>query len=141
MVKKRHEKQKEEIKRNQLFSFAIRHRAEDRLLGVARIYWITWSNGTAWLQLAIGAAADRREGYAADALDLLLHYAFAELNLHRLTVRVPAFDEDSVRLLEAAGFTIEVRQREARQIGGRYFDLLFLGMLQPEWLERRQESA
>jgi RimJ/RimL family protein N-acetyltransferase len=77
------EKQMEETKN--LFHFTLRLRSDNRLVGLARIFWIDFHNGTGVLNLGIGDASDRRHGYGSDALDLLLRFAFDELNLHRLS--------------------------------------------------------
>jgi len=41
------------------------------LVGLARIDWIDFHNGSGVLNLGIGDAADRGHGYASDALELL----------------------------------------------------------------------
>jgi|NGEPerStandDraft_6_1074524.scaffolds.fasta_scaffold42847_3 RimJ/RimL family protein N-acetyltransferase len=77
------EKQMEEAKN--LIHFTIRARVDNRLVGLARIFWIDFHTGTGVLNLGIGDASDRRRGYGSDALNLLLRFAFDELNLHRLS--------------------------------------------------------
>jgi RimJ/RimL family protein N-acetyltransferase len=139
-VKKRHEKTKDAEQKASHFPFALREREGDRLVGLVELRWISWPNRTAWLRLAIGDPADHGKGYGRDALQLILRYAFAELNLNRVAVKVPEYNEAALRFYQQAGFSIEVRQREARQVGGRFFDLLWLGMLQPEWLASRSEN-
>jgi RimJ/RimL family protein N-acetyltransferase len=137
MVKKEYEaieKQMEEEKN--LFHFTIRRRADDRLIGKAVIEWIDWTNGNGWLRLGIGAPEDRRRGLGSQALRLLLRYAFAELNLFRVTAMVPAYNEGAVRLLQKFGFMDEVRRRKAIQRDGEFWDLISFGLLSSEWKSR-----
>jgi RimJ/RimL family protein N-acetyltransferase len=75
------EKKPEESTR--LFYFTIRKREENRLVGFIRIELLDWNHRTASLQLGIGDAADRNQGFGTQPLKLLLRYAFTELNLHR----------------------------------------------------------
>jgi RimJ/RimL family protein N-acetyltransferase len=131
-IKKKYEEAEKEKSHNR-FVFAIRTRADDRLIGFARLERIEWSNGAGWLALGIGAADDRGKGYGAEALRLILRYAFDELNLHRLTTATCEYNPGALRFLERAGFKIEVRKRQAIQRDGRRWDELWLGLLREEW--------
>jgi RimJ/RimL family protein N-acetyltransferase len=85
------------------------------------------------LELGIGDPNDRRHGFGSEALRLILRYAFAELNLYRLSVMVPEYNPPALSLFTKAGFVEEVRRREALQRDGRYWDALHLGLLREEW--------
>jgi RimJ/RimL family protein N-acetyltransferase len=125
------EKQMEESKN--LFHFTMRLKQDNRLLGLARIYWIDFHNGTGVLNLGIGETSDRCKGYGSDALALLLRFAFGELNLHRLSAWPAADNLAFFHLAEKAGFTEEARRREAAFHDGRYLDVVMLGLLRAEW--------
>lgn len=134
MVKKEYEaieKQMDEDKN--LFHFTIRARTDDHLIGKAVIEWVDWMNGNGWLRLGIGAAEDRRKGFGSQALRMLLRYAFAELNLFRVTAMVPAYNEGAMRLLKNFGFMDEVRRRKAIDRDGELWDLIAFGLLASEW--------
>jgi RimJ/RimL family protein N-acetyltransferase len=134
-VKKRHEElAKEAEKRHDAFNFAIRLRADERLLGLVRVFRIEWTHGSGQLQLGIGAASDRGRGYGAEALNLILRYAFDELNLHRLTAITSDYNPGAIRFFERAGFQVEVRRRRAIQRDGKRWDAVMLGLLREEWL-------
>ena len=125
------EKQMDETKN--LFHFTLRLREDNRLVGLARIFWIDFHNGTGVLNLGIGDVLDRRHGYGSDALDLLLRFAFNDLNLHRLTVWPSVDNIPFIQVVEKAGFKEEARRREAAFHNGRYWDVLFMGLLRTEW--------
>ncbi len=133
-IKKRYA---DDAKDKQHFVFALRTRADDRLIGFAALRWAEWTHQWALLSLGIGAAEDRDRGYEAEALKLILRYAFTELNLHRVNAVVFEYDVRLLQLLERAGFQIEVRRREAIRREGRRWDALHLGLLRAEW-ERGQ---
>jgi len=125
------EKQMEETKN--LFHFTLRARDDNRLVGLARIFRIDFHNGTGALNLGIGDASDRRHGYGSDALNLLLHFAFDELNLHRLSVWPSADNLPFIQMVEKAGFEEEARRREAVFHDGSYWDEVLLGLLRTKW--------
>lgn len=114
--------------------FSIRTHPEDRLIGTASLEGIEVFNGSAQdLRIAIGEADARGRGYGGAALALLLNYAFHELNLHRVTVRLPAYNGPGLRFFGRAGFRLEARRRLAFQRAGRRWDELILGLLCSEW--------
>jgi RimJ/RimL family protein N-acetyltransferase len=141
-VKKGYEKVEKSMEEDKnLFYFTIRERPEERLVGFARIYWVSWTHAAAFLQLGIGDMNDRRRGYGSQALELLLRYAFEELNLYRLTALVPEYNQAAQRFFEKAGFVIEVRRRQALNREGRRWDLLHMGLLRDEWLPVSGQSG
>ncbi len=140
MVKKQYEKLEKQVEEDKnLYYFAIRARGDDRLIGKAAIQWIEWANGNGYLRLGIGAAEDRHKGYGSQAMRMLLRFAFAELNLHRVTANVPEYNEAAIALLQKMGFTEEVRRRKALERDGRRWDMLMFGLLNDEW--RNQVKA
>lgn len=134
MIKKQYEKLEKQIEEDKnLYHFTIRAKADDRLIGKAVIQWIEWTNGNGWLRLGIGAAEDRRKGYGSQVLQLLLRFAFAELNLFRVSAAVPEYNEAAIALLRKFGFTQEVCRRSALERDGRRWDLYVFGLLRDEW--------
>jgi len=130
--KKLEEMEKEAEKRNQ-FNFAIRARSDDRLIGLARLRRIQWTHGVATLELSIGRPEERGQGYASEALRMILRFAFDELNLHRIGVDTFEYNAGALRFLERHGFVVEVRRRQAINRDGRRWDALMLGLLRDEW--------
>lgn len=134
LVKKEYESIEKKMEEDKnLFYFTIRAREDDHLIGKAVIEWVDWTNGNGWIRLGIGAAEDRRRGLGSQTLGLILRYAFAELNLFRVSAMVPEYNEGAIRLLKKFGFVEEVRRRQAVQRDGRTWDLLTFGQLRSEW--------
>ena len=139
MVKKQYEKLEKQIEEDKnLYHFMIRAKADDRLIGKAVVHRIEWTNGNCFVQLGIGSAEDRRKGYGTQALQMLLRFAFAELNLFRVTAFVPEYNEVAVALLQKFGFTQEVCRRRALERDGRRWDLYVFGLLKDEWQHRER---
>ena len=143
-MKKKYEKLEKEIEESKdQFYFTIRLRSDDpeqddRLVGFARLYEIEWTHSVGLITLGIGAPDDRHKGYGSDALDLLLRYAFAELNLFRLSAQIPEYNPVALHLFQKAGFVEEVRCRQALNRDGRFWDLLHVGLLRDEWYAARE---
>lgn len=123
------------------YSFAIRLRADDRLIGAARLDRIEWSHGCAWLSFLIGDPGDRGHGYGSETFDLILRYAFDELNLYRLTVRVFEYNLVGLEFLKMAGFQVEVRQRQAVHRLGRRWDILLMGLIHDDWVRLDRQGG
>ena len=79
---------------------------------------------------------DRGQGYASEAILLLLRYFFQELRYQKVTVHVYSFNEPSLRLHEKLGFQVEGRLRRMVFTRGQHFDDIVLGMTVEEFTER-----
>jgi RimJ/RimL family protein N-acetyltransferase len=134
MVKKGYESLEKEIEEDKnLFYFTIRAREDDRLLGKAVLECIDWTNGNGYLRIGIGSGEDRGRGLGTQALGLLLRFAFAELNLFRVTMVVPEYNLAAIALVRKFAFVEEVRRRQALLREDRIWDLLVFGLLRSEW--------
>jgi RimJ/RimL family protein N-acetyltransferase len=134
MIKKQYEKLEKQIEEDKnIYHFMIRAKADDRLIGKAIIQWIEWTNGNGFIRIGIGAAEDRRKGYGTQALRMLLRFAFAELNLFRVSAIVPEYNEGGIALLQKFGFVQEVCRRKSLERDGRRWDLYVFGLLNEEW--------
>jgi len=142
MIKKQYEKLEKQIEEDKnLYHFMIRAKADDRLIGKAVIQWIEWANGNGFVRLGIGSADDRRKGYGSQALQMLLRFAFAELNLFRASAIVAEYNEGAIALLHKFGFTQEVCRRKSLERDGRRWDLYVFGLLNEEWRDHAQAWA
>lgn len=140
-VKKRYESIEKEIdKSKNAFYFTIRSSEDGALLGFVRLFWIEWTNATAWIQIGIGSPDERNQPYASEALQLVLRFAFQELNLYRLSALVAEDDPAGINLLQGAGFIEEVRRRKAVQRNGQICDQLLMGLLQEEWITTEEKA-
>jgi RimJ/RimL family protein N-acetyltransferase len=137
MVKKVYEKLEKEIEEEKnMYYFAIRAREDDRLIGKALVHRIEWSNGNGMIRLGIGSADDQRKGYGKQAMQMLLRFVFAELNMFRISAVVPEYNEAAVALFKKFGFIEEVRRRQALDRDGRHWDMLVFGLLKDEWQDQ-----
>ena len=120
--------------------FTIRTLAEDKLIGDIGLDIVNWPGRDAFVGLGIGKRDFWGRGYGTDAMQLILRYAFLEVNLRRVTLTVFEYNPRAIRSYEKAGFRHEGRERKSLNRDGRRWDMLFMGILREEWLERNMES-
>lgn len=116
-----------------VFLFAIRLLGDDDLLGLLEMDGVDWSNGTTFVSIGIGEAANRQKGYGYEAMQLALNFAFNELNLHRVCLTVFDYNAAAVALYERLGFVREGVYREHIHRDGRRYDMYLYGVLRHEW--------
>jgi RimJ/RimL family protein N-acetyltransferase len=119
--------------RSDMAMFAIRSRAEDRLIGTCQLLAIHPVHRSAELQIRLGDPAARGQGFGTAAVRLLAAFGFEDLNLHRIYLNVFADNLRAQACYAKAGFVEEGRAREAAWIGGRWVDQVTMGLLRSDW--------
>jgi RimJ/RimL family protein N-acetyltransferase len=117
--------------RTDLALFAIRRVHEGDLIGTCQLERIHPVYRSAELQVRIGLPEHRGRGYGPQAVRLLLQFAFADLNLHRVSLHVFADNAAAVRCYEKAGFVREGLLRQAAFVDGKWKDIVLMGILRP----------
>jgi RimJ/RimL family protein N-acetyltransferase len=77
--------------------------------------------------------ASSGQGYATEAAHRLLHLAFDDLGLHRVTARLDADNDSSARLAARLGMRQEAHLVQNEWFKGRWSDELQFAMLEDEW--------
>jgi RimJ/RimL family protein N-acetyltransferase len=126
------EKEKAESHGHVNFFFAVHQKLDDKLAGFVRIPHVLWSNNISRVRFDI-PDTEWMHTYGLELVQLVLNYAFNELNLFVITVDVSETDETTRAVLEQAGFVLEVRQRQALYRHNRYLDLLIYAIQRPAW--------
>ena len=85
----------------------------------------------------IGEASARGKGVGRAAQALGLDRAFAEFGLQKVWSEVLADNDAALKAQAAAGFRREGYLRRHMFKGGRFHDVVLLGILAEEWRERR----
>jgi RimJ/RimL family protein N-acetyltransferase len=82
-------------------------------------------------RLAVGLYDTRKlgRGLGREAITLVLAHAFGPLGLHRVSLRVVAYNERAIRCYRACGFREEGREREAAYVAGQWYDDVMMGVL------------
>ncbi len=85
------------------------------------------------LGIVIGEKAHWGRGYGQEAIKLLLDYGFHLLNLNNIMVGVFAYNQRAINCYRKVGFREVGRRRQARIIGGKKYDVVFMDMLAQEF--------
>jgi RimJ/RimL family protein N-acetyltransferase len=125
---------------NSGYEFAIHTLSDDRFIGTVGIDGIDWAAGNCWVGIGIGERDYWGKGYGSDAMDLILRFAFASLNLKRMSLDVFEYNRRAYLSYCKCGFKEEGRLRQWMKRGGERFDLIYMGILREEW-EARQTTA
>lgn len=120
--------------REHVFAFNIRTLEGDRLIGFVSLWIVSWASGEAGVGIGLGEPADRGRGYGTDAMRLVLRYAFAELNLARVSLEALAHNTRAIRSYEKAGFKLEGVQREWERRDGHRADVVGMGILAADYV-------
>ena len=108
--------------------------SDDRAVGTFSFDQIDTIN----LSLEIGnvmIGEHTHKGLASDALLLLINFAFAQLNMHRLYLEVWAGNTTAIGLYKKFGFELEGVARQSRFSDGHYRDIAHMGLLREDWLK------
>lgn len=81
----------------------------------------------------IGEDDCRGKGIGSAAARLILDYAFDELKLNRVFLRVFANNKRAIRSYEKAGFKYEGTFRDDVIIDGVAYDIVYMAVLKDEW--------
>ncbi len=110
-------------------SFAIHLRGQPKPIGVISLMNFSDANSSAELSVIVGHPEDRHHGYGAEAIAVLLDYAFGDLGLNRVGLSVFDFNVDAVSAYEKLGFREEGRLRRALERDGAFHDAILMSVL------------
>lgn len=106
---------------------------EGRLVGEIKLHSVNAQDQRASMAIAIYDRTLLGLGIGTEAIHLLLRHAFFELELHRIGIRVLAYNERAIRAYAKCGFVIEGRERETAFVDGKWYDDLMMGLLSSEY--------
>ena len=122
-------------------AWAVEH--EGRLLGEARLDALDRHDARARLAIGFFDPNKLGKGLGREAVRLVLAHAFGTLGLHRVSLRVVAYNTRAIRCYSACGFVVEGREREAALVGGERHDDIMMGVLAREFrpIDEQPEAA
>ena len=119
--------------------FRLRTLSDDRLVGYVVLYDIYWNLQSANIGIAIGDPADRGCGSGRDGMQLMLRYAFNELNLYRVGLTVLERNQAARRMYERVGFVTEGVMRGSDYRDGVRGNDVMMSILVDEWRQRNPD--
>ncbi|MGE3540907.1 MAG: GNAT family N-acetyltransferase [Candidatus Tectimicrobiota bacterium] len=116
--------------RDNVFLAIILHEGE-RHIGNIKLGPIHWIHRYADIGLLIGEKDCWGQGYATEAIQLVVEYAFNTLNLHKLTAGCYALNAGSLHAFRKVGFLVEGTRLQHFYYDGSYIDEILLGLVNP----------
>jgi RimJ/RimL family protein N-acetyltransferase len=114
-------------------SYIIVDKNTETPIGVVSLINIDYKNRNAECIIDIGEKEYWGQGYGTESLKLLLDFAFYEMNLHRIMLKVFSFNERAVKLYNRLGFQKEGISRQSLFRNGIWHDIIHMGILQEEY--------
>ena len=105
----------------------------DELIGSVGLAHINWINRSAVLGVFIGDEKYRNNGYGTEAINLLLEYSFRYINLHSIRLELLDINERAHKCYLKCGFKDMGRSREKIFVNGKYYDTLYMDIIENEF--------
>jgi len=115
-------------------NFIIAHKEDESYIGQLDLFRLDWKLRCGELGIVIGVEMDRSCGYGAEALELMLRYAFLTLGLERVELTVDMGNVRAKHCYGKAGFVLEGVKRHAHYREGAFCDVGMMSVLRDEWL-------
>jgi ribosomal-protein-alanine N-acetyltransferase len=118
---------------HQAVYWAVTLRGDSQVLGLVGL--AAWHKYHSRAEIGYDLRRDHwGRGVATDAVQAILTFGFARMNLHRVEAQTIADNHASVRLLQRLGFALEgVRREYSWEEDGTFHDSAVYGLLQSEF--------
>ncbi|HUW78094.1 MAG TPA: GNAT family protein [Candidatus Nanopelagicaceae bacterium] len=103
------------------------------LAGVIFLHSLKEKDRKARLAIGLFAPSLTGQGFGTEATQLVLGHAFLTLQLHRVDLRVLAFNEMAIASYRKCGFIVEGRERDSCRIEDTWHDDLMMSVLDREY--------
>lgn len=114
--------------------YIIEEKRQQRPIGIISLVNMDSKNRNAELIIDIGEKSEWGKGIGTTAIQLILDYAFRELNHHRLSLKVFSLNSRAQHVYEKLGFIEEGRVRQCLFREGKWFDMIHMGLLHEEYM-------
>jgi RimJ/RimL family protein N-acetyltransferase len=122
------------------FQFAVTLASSRQLIGLCGVRRTTLQSPEAELGYEI-APEFWRQGYATEAAEAMLAFAFTSLQVHRCWANCVAENGASIRVLEKLKMRREGHLRENRWMKNRWWDTYVFAILDHEWRDHQNIPA
>lgn len=117
------------VKSGEVVQFIIYIKETDTPIGSVYLRDIDMENQRAEFGVFIGEDLERGKGYGREAAQLICRYGFEQLKLHKIMLRVFAFNKSAIKSYENAGFVQEAYLRDEENINGVFYDIIYMAII------------
>lgn len=115
------------------FLFAVETITDNKLIGGTGLFKFDWTSRSAEVGISIYNPEYWGKSYGVESLDLILKFAFQDLNLNRVELEVFDFNTRAYKCYLKVGFKEIGKKRKARFIDGQYHDSIVMDILKDEY--------
>lgn len=109
---------------------------QGKCIGTARLHSVDNQNRRSSYAIGIFNQQFWGIGLGTEATRLVLKYAFEELHLHRVDLKVLSFNQRAIACYEKCGFVCEGVEREGSYIGGEWCSDILMSILEQEYRQQ-----
>ena len=120
-------------RKNENKNFNIIDLNSNKLIGAIGLEKFNWTSRNAILGIFIGDENYRNNGYGTEAIKLLLEFGFKYLNLHSIRLSLLSVNERAHKCYLKCGFKDAGKSREEIFLNGKYYDKLYMDILEGEF--------
>jgi len=113
---------------NKTVLFGIDDIENKEFVGFTKIYNINWIHRTAYFGIVIGHENSQGKGLGKETTELILEYAFNNLQLLKILLEVVTFNEKAINLYKKIGFETEGLLKRQVYIDGSYHDVVVMSI-------------
>lgn len=125
----------------EFISFEMWHKEDEKPIGFVGLNHINWVNRNANVFIRIGEIEYWRKGYATEAAQMVIDYAFQELDLHKIFAGVHTPNIASWKVAEdKIGLIKEAVLKDDVYVNGEYHDVYKYRLLRNEWEELKKKK-
>ncbi|MHB1394306.1 MAG: GNAT family N-acetyltransferase [Clostridia bacterium] len=123
---------RKEYKENKRIRWGIARRTDNRMIGTC--VFMNFDDVSRRCEIGCGlVSSEWNKGYMAEALESLIDYGFAVLELNRIEACIISGNRASVRLFRKLGFIYEGVAREREYFKGRFHNEIIMSMLRGDY--------
>ncbi len=106
---------------------------DNRAIGTVGLTDIDVRNLKAELTIILGEKEYRGKGFGEEALRLILDYAFKDLMLNKIVLKVFRYNENALKLYNKSGFKLDGILRQDIYKNNQFNDVIEMSLLKEEW--------
>ncbi|MCH4533013.1 GNAT family N-acetyltransferase [Staphylococcus haemolyticus] len=101
----------------------------EKSIGIVGFKNLDWVNRNSELFIYIGDEEYWGKGYGTQALELIIKFAFNNLNLHMLYLEVFSYNKNATKTYERLGFKQDGILRQSKFQDGKYYDKIIMSKI------------
>ncbi len=121
-------------------NFVIARKDDLAYLGQIDLLGINWKLRCGTIGIVVASEEERSHGVGAEAIGLMLRYAFQTLNLERVELELDMDNARALRCYQKAGFVLEGVKRHAYFSEGHFDDMGVMSVLAEDWRRDHPEG-